>query len=70
MSLPVSQVKAPDCQLNWQIIAQFLLVGDGDPEGAVPAPLGAIFLNRSGGASTTLYVKEADAGEATGWAAK
>ncbi len=46
-----------------------LLSGAGSPEGAVAAPIGAIFLRTDGGVSTTLYVKESGSGN-TGWQAK
>ena len=35
-------------------------VGTGTPEGAVVAPLGAVYHNKSGGANTSLYVKETE----------
>jgi hypothetical protein len=43
--------------------------GAGTPEGAVTAPVGSLYTNTSGGANTTLYVKESGAGN-TGWVAK
>ena len=43
--------------------------GVGSPEGLVTAPTGSIYLNTSGGASTSLYVKTSGAGN-TGWTAK
>jgi len=43
--------------------------GDGSPEGAVAAPIGSLYRNRSGAAGTTLYVKEAGTGN-TGWIGK
>lgn len=43
--------------------------GSGTPEGAVTAPVGAVFVRSDGGASTTLYVKESGTGN-TGWVAK
>ena len=42
--------------------------GIGSPEGGVTAKLGAIYINESGGAGTTMYLKEADDDQATGWA--
>lgn len=45
------------------------LHGSGSPEGAVTAPVGALYRRTDGGASTTLYVKESGAGN-TGWVAK
>jgi hypothetical protein len=46
-----------------------LFAGEGTPEGAVTAPVGALFLRRDGGAGTALYAKESGTGN-TGWAAK
>ncbi len=43
--------------------------GTGSPEGVVTAPIGSLYSNLSGGASTTLYVKTSGAGN-TGWTAK
>lgn len=40
--------------------------GTGDPEGAVTAPVGSLFVRTDGGAFTTLYVKESGVGN-TGW---
>jgi hypothetical protein len=41
----------------------------GDPEGAVTAPVGSLYLRTNGSTGTTLYVKESGTGN-TGWAAK
>jgi hypothetical protein len=46
-----------------------ILIGTGDPNGAVTASPPALYLNRSGGAGTTLYVKESGAGN-VGWVGK
>lgn len=46
----------------------FDTVGVGTPEGVVTASPGATYRNYSGGASTTVYVKESGAGN-TGWVA-
>ncbi len=43
--------------------------GTGSPEGVVTAPIGSLYSNKSGGASTTLYVKTSGSGN-TGWTAK
>jgi hypothetical protein len=43
--------------------------GTGSPEGVVTANMGSLYLNLSGGASTTLYVKQTGAGN-TGWVGK
>lgn len=44
--------------------------GTGTPEGAVAAPIGAIFHRADGGAGTSVYVKESGAATNTGWVAK
>ena len=43
--------------------------GIGTPEGSVVGPIGSLYTDHSGGASTTLYVKESGNGN-TGWVAK
>lgn len=43
--------------------------GVGSPEGVLVAPIGSLYSNKSGGASTTLYVKTSGTGN-TGWTAK
>jgi hypothetical protein len=45
------------------------LTGVGTPEGVITAAQGSMYTNRSGGTSTTLYVKETGTGN-TGWVAK
>lgn len=45
------------------------LSGTGSPEGTVTANPGSIYLNVSGGAGTSLYVKQSGTGN-TGWAGK
>lgn len=47
-----------------------VLTGTGSPESVVTADPGSLYLNRSGGAGTTLYVKQTGFGTNTGWAAK
>jgi len=47
-----------------------LYSGVGSPEGVVAAAVGSLYTNRSGGASTTLYVKTSGAATSTGWTAK
>jgi hypothetical protein len=41
--------------------------GTASPEGSVTANVGSLFINKSGGAGTTLYVKQTGTGN-TGWA--
>jgi hypothetical protein len=48
---------------------QYIKWGSGSPEGAITANPGSLYLNRSGGANTTLYIKESGTGN-TGWIAK
>ena len=47
-----------------------IYVGSGSPETAVSAFPGSLYLNTSGGAGTTLYVKESGSGTNTGWVGK
>lgn len=48
---------------------QNVLEGFGSPEGVVTASPGKMYLNKSGGAGTTLWVKETGTGS-IGWDAK
>ena len=43
--------------------------GSGSPEGVLAASAGSLYVDTSGGTSTTLYVKESGTGN-TGWIAK
>jgi hypothetical protein len=47
-----------------------VLRGIGSPEGVVVAKIGRLYVNASGGAGTTLYVKESGDMTNTGWVAK
>lgn len=47
----------------------FILRGTGSPEGVVTGKPGSLYLNISGGAGTTLYMKESGTGN-TGWVSK
>ena len=47
-----------------------LRTGTGGPNGAVTGSPGDLYLNKSGGAGTTLYVKESGTGTNTGWVGK
>jgi hypothetical protein len=59
-----------DAQLNFeQLAACATLTGSGTPENVVKAPVGTLYTNRTGGAGSTLYVKESGTGN-TGWVAK
>lgn len=52
--------------------AKYNFYGSGSPEGVVVAPLGAIYHNKSGGANTSIYVKETEtkSPDSSGWTAK
>lgn len=47
-----------------------VLRGAGSPLNVVVANIGTLYVRTDGGAGSTLYVKEADNGASTGWAAK
>jgi hypothetical protein len=49
--------------------AVFITSGAGSPESVVTAPVGSMYTDTTGGAGTTLYVKESGTGS-TGWVAK
>ena len=49
---------------------QRIFSGYATPEGAVVADIGSIYLRKDGGATTSIYVKEAGIGTATNWVAK
>jgi len=46
-----------------------IISGSANPEGSVTAPVGSLYMCTSGGAGTTLYVKESGTGN-TGWMGK
>lgn len=54
---------------NTIITSTTIRTGTGSPEGVVTAPVGTLYLNSTGGAGTTLYVKESGTGN-TGWIGK
>lgn len=49
---------------------RYIKWGNGSPEGVVTANIGSLYLRLDGSTSTTLYVKTANNGSATGWTAK
>jgi hypothetical protein len=53
----------------WNFAKNSPLSGTGSPAGVVAAPPGTLYLNLSGGAATTLWVKESGTGT-SGWVAK
>lgn len=44
--------------------------GSGSPEGVVPGSPGDFYTNTTGGAGSTLFVKETGVGTTTGWIGK
>lgn len=56
--------------MAWFDLRGLLFIGTGDPNGTITASPPALYLNRSGGAGTTLYVKESGAATNTGWVGK
>ena len=50
-------------------VSQKVYNGVGSPEGVVVAQPGSIYMNLSGGAGTSVYVKETGSGS-SGWVAK
>ena len=63
------QIKLADASAFTSVQSLYDRFGAGSPEGAVTAPAGAIYHNTSGGAATSVYVKETGAGN-TGWVGK
>lgn len=57
-------LRATDTLLN-----AFVIQGTGTPEAFVTAPIGTLYINSTGGAALTLYVKTTGVGN-TGWTAK
>lgn len=58
-------VKAPISIQN----SSFIYSGTGSPEGVITAPPGSLFMNKTGGAGVSIYVKESGIGN-VGWIAK
>jgi hypothetical protein len=70
MKLPATTVQDPQATLNFEAISKVILTGLGSPNGKVVASPGVLYLNGSGGAGTTFYVKETGVGTNTGWVGK
>lgn len=49
---------------------RYIKWGNGSPEGVVTANIGSMYLRFDGSTTTTLYIKTANNGSATGWTAK
>lgn len=69
---PVQMPKTDREFMRWLLEAYDLRLkfGEGSPEGVVVADRGTLYTRTDGSTSTTLYVKTADDGLATGWTAK
>lgn len=65
-----SLVKAFDLDDNTGGELEGWTKGTGSPEGVVPGVPGDCYIDKNGGAGTTLYVKETGVGTDTGWVAK
>lgn len=63
----VADITTNGLRLNAQ--TAFIRMGTGDPEAAITAPVGSVFIRTDGGALTCLYIKESGVGN-TGWIAK
>lgn len=62
-----------ELELIWSVlrpISERFKIGSGSPEGVISARIGTIYLRTDGGAATSIYIKEADDGLASGWQAK
>lgn len=73
-------VKFPNDEYKWDLFIKNLnaqevhyvnngvlwVVGAGDPESVVTAPVGSLYSRTDGGSGTSLYVKESGTGN-TGW---
>jgi hypothetical protein len=76
--IPFELVADPAAQRNFETVAQLLstlteipfYVGTGSPNGVVTASPPAIYFNRSGGAGTTVYLKESGTSTNVGWVGK
>jgi hypothetical protein len=59
-----------DCTIPYDLNAATRGRGVGSPEAVIVGNVGDTYINVSGGAGTTFYIKESGAGTDTGWAAK
>jgi hypothetical protein len=49
---------------------RYIKFGKGSPEGVITANIGSLYLREDGSTDTTLYIKTANNGQATGWTNK
>lgn len=69
MTFPATIVEGPNNQINWTFLSSYLIVGKGNPTGAVKGRIGAIFLRIDGTPGKTIYVKGEGEGTMEGWEA-
>lgn len=69
MGFPATNVEGPNNELNWSYLSSYLLVGSGNPEGAVRGRIGSIFLREDGEPGKVIYVKGKGEGTDEGWEA-
>lgn len=69
MSFPAVNVEGPRNELNWSYLESYLIVGRGNPTGAVKGRIGAIYLRVDGTPGKTIYVKGKGEGTTEGWEA-
>jgi hypothetical protein len=69
--------KFPEMQKQLVLLLQEIIAkapqtyyGTGSPESVTVGNIGDLYINKSGGAGVTLYVKESGTGTNTGWVAK
>lgn len=71
LSLSGGQMTGPigigDTATGFSAVVQ-ILKGSGSPEGVITAPVGSLYVNTSGGAGSTLFIKESGT-SSTGWSA-
>ncbi len=69
MGFPSVNVEGPRNELNWSYLGSYLIIGKGNPEGAVKGRIGAIYLREDGTPGKTIYVKGEGEGTEKGWEA-
>lgn len=50
-----------------QVQGEIITTGNGDPDGAIPAPVGSLYMRKDGGDNTSLYSKMSGGTTSTGW---
>lgn len=68
--MPIGNPPAVAGAVKGDLSSDNLKRGKGSPNGTVIGKIGDTYINTSGGAGTTLYVKESGDGTNTGWVGK